>query len=311
MNELKKIPVIIDCDPGVDDAAALLLAFRSPALDIRGVTTVAGNVGLDKTTLNALKILDLIGGEVPVHRGADRPMFCEAIDAADIHGADGLHGIRLPDTSRAVSGEAAWDAIHREALAAGGALEIIAVGPLTNLGIALAKYGDLPSLLRRIVIMGGSASVGNTTAAAEFNILVDPEAADMVFRCGVPVHMCGLDVTHKSYLTAEEMDRIAALGSPQARFFGEVTRGSVKWAEKYGVPGGPMHDPCAVLYAIDDSIFTVQEVWARVELHGRITRGKTVTDLYSDAQREPNITIVTGVDRPAFVARVMELMARY
>ena len=307
----RKIPVIIDCDTGCDDAAALLLAFRCPQLDIRAVTTVAGNVELDKTTPNTLKVCQLIGADVPVSMGAAGPMCGPLHTASEVHGADGLHGIVLPEPKNQVTGEAAWDTIHREAVAQSGALELIAVGPLTNLGIALAKYPDLPGLIRRIVIMGGSAAAGgNTTPAAEFNILVDPEAADMVFASGIPVYMCGLDVTHKAYLTAAEIEEIAALGSPQAAFFGDVTRGSLR-TDGRGLPGAPMHDPCAVLFAVDDSLFEYHHCWIRVETKGTITRGKTVTDYFSDAAREPNAYLVLDIDRERFVKTVLDIMGRY
>lgn len=304
-----KIPVIIDCDPGCDDAAALLLAFRSPQLDIRAITTVAGNVELEKNTLNALKICELIGTDVPVSQGAGAPLCCALRTAAYVHGEDGLRGIPLPAPKKQVSGEAAWDTIYREAVACQGQLELIAVGPFTNVAIALGKYPDLPRLIKRIVIMGGSAAVGgNTTAAAEFNVLVDPEAADMVFASGIPVYMCGLDVTHKAYLTPAEVEEIAALGSPQAVFFGEVTRGGV---DGQGLPGVPMHDPCAVLFVLDESLFTHHHCWVRVETAGSVTRGKTVTDFYSDAKLTPNTHLVLDIDRERFVSMVKEIMARY
>ena len=159
----KKIPVIIDCDPGCDDTAALLLAFQCPELDIRAITTVSGNVSLDKTTYNALRVTEAIGASVPVHAGADRPMFREPVYAPHVHGEDGLHGIQLPAPKKAVSGVHAWDAIYQEAVAQKGELELIAVGPLTNLGIALGKYSDLAKRIKRIVIRGGAAQGGNVT----------------------------------------------------------------------------------------------------------------------------------------------------
>ena len=186
------------------------------------------------------------------------------------------------------------------------------MGPLTNLAIAFGKYRALPELIKRIVIMGGAATLGNTTPAAEFNIYADPEAAEMVFQSGVPVHMVGLDVTLKSYLTAAEVDEIGAFGSEQAKFFHSILQNVLAFSTKLGLPGVSMHDPAAVLYAVEESLFTAEEAGVRVECKGRITRGKTVTDLYSDAQfPEKNAVVVTGVDRTAFVARVKELLKKY
>ncbi len=305
----KKIPVIIDCDPGCDDTAALLLAFRCPEFDIRAVTTVSGNVSLDKTTYNALRVAEVIGTGVRVCPGADRPMFREPVYAPHVHGEDGLLGLPLPAPKKKASFYKAWDFIYEEAVAQKGELEIIAVGPLTNLGIALAANQDLAGMIKRIVIMGGAAVGGNVTPCAEFNIYVDPEAADLVMRSGIPLCVCGLDVTLKAYLTAKEISGIKALGTPQAELFGAVTEQN---CEKIFCPeGAPLHDPAAVLFAADESLFTSQRCWMRVETTGSITRGKTVTDCYSDAQKEANVDLVLDVDRERFAAKVREIMERY
>lgn len=305
----KTIPVIIDCDPGCDDTAALLLAFRCPEFDIRGITTVSGNVSLEKTTCNALRVAEVIGTDVPVCAGADRPMFREPVYAPHVHGEDGLLGIDLPAPKKNHSPEKAWDFLYREAAAQKGELEVIAVGPLTNLGIALSTHSDLAGLIKRVVIMGGAAQGGNVTPCAEFNIYVDPEAADIVLRSGIPLCVCGLDVTLRAYLTAEEIQGIKALGTPQSELFGAVTEQN---CEKVFCPqGAPLHDPAAVLFAMDESLFTSQRCWMRVETAGTITRGKTVTDCYSDAQKEANVDLVLDVDRERFAARVREIMERY
>lgn len=305
----KKIPVIIDCDPGCDDAVALLLAFRCPELDIRGITTVSGNVSLDKTTYNALRLVELIGADVPVHAGADRPLLREPTYAPHVHGEDGLQGACLPAPKRPTSGKRAWDAIYEEAVAQDGKLQLIAVGPLTNLAIALRKYSDLAEKLSRIVIMGGAGQGGNVTPCAEFNVYVDPEAAGMVFRSGIPLCVCGLDVTLKAYLTAQEIAEVDAMGTPAAKLFSKLTGTN---CEKVFCPeGAPLHDPAAVLFAADSGLFTVRRCWMAVETAGTITRGKTVTDCWSDAQKEPNVDLVLDVDRERFAARVKELMAGY
>ena len=308
---MKRIPVIIDTDPGVDDAIAFMVANKLPQLNILAITSVAGNVDLEHTTYNALGLVEFIGMNVPVYRGAAGPMFCERVDASDVHGNDGMYGIDLAHSNKAVEGVTAWDAIYQYAKVWQGELQIIAIGPLTNLGMAFVKYPDLPSLLKRIVIMGGSTSQGNASPAAEFNIYADPEAADIVFCAGVPVHMCGLDVTMKALMSPEELDQVAALGSQQALFFREVVQGIVGFMQKLEINGINMHDPAAVLYAADDSLFKAYPAGIRVETKGRITRGKTVTDLFSDAKWPKNAFAVMDVDRDAFVRKMFELMKQY
>lgn len=308
---MEKRPVILDCDPGIDDAVAILLAARAPELDLRAVTTVAGNVGLSYTSRNARRVLTLAEVEVPVCAGAAGPFWGSAITADEVHGSDGLLGLPAPEPAFPLSEELAWDALYREALAWNGVLEVVATGPLTNLGVALAKYPDLPRYIRRIVLMGGATDFGNTTPAAEFNIYADPESAEMVFRSGIPVVMCGLDVTHKAYFTHADIGRLEALGTPQASFAAATMQFGVAWHEKFLVPGAPMHDPCAMLYVLEPGLFTTLHCWVGVERHGTITRGRTVTDAYSDAKREANTELVTDVDRERFIDALISRLAVY
>ena len=174
---MERRPVFIDCDPGIDDAVALMMAFQAAELDVRGISAVAGNVGRERTLGNALKIVELSGAAAPVYAGADRPMFGAPIAAEHFHGEDGLLGAELPAPVRMPEAGPAWEALRREAEAWGGALEVVATGPLTNLGIALSLYPELAGLVRCVTMMGGAAAFGNTTPAAEFNVLADPEAA--------------------------------------------------------------------------------------------------------------------------------------
>ena len=309
---MKKIPVIIDCDPGVDDSAALLLACQIPELDIRAVTTVAGNVGVDKTTANAKRVRKMIGADFPIYQGAEKPMFRDLVTASDFHGEDGFGGVELPIPDDVLSEEKAWDAMYRIAKECDGELVIIAVAPMTNIGLALAKYKDFPNLVKKFVIMGGAAVGGNITPAAEFNIYVDPEAADMLFCCGVPVHMCGLDVTMKCYTTPEELETISGFGSLQAKLFRDVLQKSMKKYMELGKMGVALHDPVAVLYTVYPEMFTAQKAGVRVETKGVKTLGKTVTDLYSDKQfDEQNTFVVIDVDRETFINKVYELMKKY
>lgn len=305
-------PIWFDCDTGVDDAIALLLLHQLDRFQLAGISTVAGNVALEKTTRNTLAVQALIGSEVPVYRGAACPLIRDQVTAPEVHGLNGLGGVELPEPALQVEALPAWDALYQAARKQGGELTLIAVGPMTNIGLALAKYKDLPELLKRVVIMGGGAGGGNTTPAAEFNIFVDPEAADMLFNCGVPVTMCGLDMTMKAYLTAEELDDLGRQGSTQARFARDCLQSALAYSLSLGQPGVALHDPAAVLFAADDSIFEAHPAWIRVETKGGPTYGKTVTDLYSDRKMEPRRhLVVTDIDRDRFKARLFDLMRRY
>ena len=308
---MNPIPVILDCDPGVDDAIAFLLAKQLPQLKVLAITSVAGNVGLEHTNYNALGLVEFLDWDVPVYRGAAGPVFRKRVEAAEVHGSNGMAGFDLPHTRREVEGVNAWDAIYQYAEEQQGLLEIIAIGPLTNLAMAFLKYPDLPQLIKRIVIMGGTASLGNATPAAEFNIYADPEAADIVFCSGVPVHMCGLEMTMKALMTPAELDQVAALGSKQAVFFRDVVQDIVGFLDRLGIVGINMHDPAAVLYAADDTIFKAYPAGIRVETKGSITQGKTVMDLFSDAKWPKNGFAVMDIDRDAFVKKVFELMSKY
>lgn len=307
---MNKIPVIMDCDTGVDDAVAILALLKIPAFDVLGFTCVNGNTCLKNVLRNTAHVLEVAEKDLPIYEGASKPMFCEDIGGADyVHGANGLGGLEFEEPARKPESMKAWDYIYEEAKRQGGALEIIATGPLTNLGMAFMKYKELPSLIKRIVIMGGAASFGNVTPAAEFNIYVDPEAADMVFTSGVPVHMCGLDVTMKAYMTEEEISRFAQKGSAAGNFVKDVTKNSLKWCLSLGLPGMPMHDPCAVVYAAYPELFKTDSVGVRVETKGQLTRGKTVTDLLSDKQFDfKNTEIVFDVDREAFRDKLVSLI---
>ncbi len=309
---MKKIPLWIDCDPGVDDAAAILAALQLEQLDIKGVSAVSGNVLLDKTYPNARDLIALGGrDDIPVYKGADRPLRREPVTAAYVHGENGLGGANIRASAAPEQKKTAWDALYDAAVEAEGELILVAVGPLTNIGLALAKYGDLPRLIKKAVIMGGSATMGNTTPAAEFNIYVDPEAADMLFASGIPVVMCGLDVTLKAMVMPEEIDKMAEYG-PQGRFLSRALQCSLAFVRTFGFEGVPLHDVCPILYCVEPELFTAELAGVRVETKGRYTAGKTVTDLYSDYQFDfKNTLVVLDVNRDAFSERFLSLMAKY
>lgn len=299
------IPVWFDTDIGVDDAAALIALAHEKDVRTVGISAVAGNVELAHTYENARRVSHLLGMEAPVYRGADKPLFRPLETASNVHGADGLGGAVLPPSLAPEYETAAWDALYAAAVAEKGALEVVAVGPLTNLAIALEKYPALKTLLKRILIMGGAAQGGNVTPCAEFNILVDPHAAQIVFRSGVPVVMCGLDVTEKAYLTRQEVEGLGSRDTPVCRFFRDATAHALAWHEAAGNSGLVLHDVCPVLYLTHPDIFQGEEAGVYVETRGAITTGKTVTDLWSDRQfPDRHVTVVLDVNRERFVELV-------
>lgn len=303
-----KYPVWIDVDTGVDDAAALLTASRLAQLDIRGISAVAGNVELARTFANTRNVCRLAGLHVPVYRGADRPLLRPLCTAAEVHGADGLGGVVLPESDAPVETLPAWDALYQEAVRQKGELQLIAVGPLTNLAIAFSKYPALPGLLKRILIMGGSSKDGNVTPAAEFNIYVDPDAAQVVFKCSAPLVMCGLDVTMQAMLLPEEIEAIGRTGTV-GRFFRDSVQRALAYHQENGTPGMCLHDVCPVLFVTHPHLFQGQEAGVYVETQGTVTLGKTVTDLWSDFQfPKKNAFVVLDVDRDAFASLVRDML---
>lgn len=308
---MNTIPVWIDCDPGVDDAAALVLADRLPELELLGISTVAGNAPLSLTTENALKICDLTGTDCPVYPGADKPLLREYEYGESFHGRDGLGGAKLPAPRRKAEIIPAWDALYEQAKTCGGKLELITLGPLTNIAIALAEHPDLPDYLHRIVLMGGSATRGNCTPSAEFNIHADPEAAQVVFRSSVPKVMCGLEVTEQAFLTKQELDLLRTHESAMCRFFYEATPELLRKNMAVGQGGWCVHDACPVLYCAKPELFSGREAGVFVETQSELTFGKTVTDLYSDKKFDTkNAFVVLEIDRTAFRDALLDAITR-
>ncbi|MCX4960691.1 nucleoside hydrolase [Streptomyces virginiae] len=310
------VPIIIDCDPGHDDALAIMLAAADPAVDLLAITTVAGNQTLDKTTLNARRVCTVAGiTDVPIAAGCDRPLVQPLGVAADVHGVSGLDGPTFPAPTVDVVPEHAVDLIHRLLAEHPEPVTLVPTAPLTNIALLLTRYPQDASRIREIVLMGGSTERGNRTPAAEFNILTDPEAADIVFRSGVPVTMCGLNVTHQALATPEVVARFVALGTPLGQtcadllaYFGATYR------ELWGFPSPPLHDPVAVARVIDPGLVHCVDAQVVVELHGRYTRGATVVDLHRSTGRPVNarvaVTLETGAFWDRMVAAVAALGAR-
>lgn len=306
--------IIIDTDPGQDDAIALLLAAASPELELLGVTTVAGNVPLALTSRNARVVMALAGRpEVPVCAGADRPLDVPLVTAEHVHGQTGLDGIALPEPSVPLDARHAVDFIiqtlrEREA----GTVTLCPLGPLTNIALALRRAPDIGPRIQRIVLMGGGYfEGGNVTPAAEFNIYVDPQAAHEVFTSGVPITMAPLDVTHQVLTTAARIEAIRALGNRA----GEATAAWMEFFErydeaKYGQDGGPLHDPCVIAWLLAPTLFTGRDCNVRIETGSELTRGATVIDWWRVTDLPANAHVLGGVDADGFFALLTERLAR-
>ncbi|UNK22283.1 pyrimidine-specific ribonucleoside hydrolase RihA [Yersinia intermedia] len=306
--------IIIDCDPGHDDAIALILALASPELNVAAVTTCAGNQTPDKTLRNALRILTLLKRQdIPVAGGALKPLLRELIIADNVHGESGLDGPSLPDPDFAPQADNAVELMARILRTSPHPVTIVATGPLTNVALLLAGHGALAAKIERIVIMGGAVMLGNWTAAAEFNIFVDPEAADRVFKSGIPITMAGLDVTHQAQVMDEDIDRIRQLNNPVA----DVVAGLLDFfmlyhrQERWGFQGAPLHDPCTIAWLLAPVLFTSIERWVGIETRGEYTQGMTVVDYYQLTDNVPNAEVLMGIDRKGFIDLLVERVARY
>jgi len=295
-------PVVVDCDPGHDDALALLLAAGDSRLRLLGVTTVAGNQTLDKTTRNALRILALAGvADVPVAAGCDRPLVGDLTVAEDIHGSSGLDGPDLDVPVAEVADVHGVELMRRLIVGAAEPVTLIATGPLTNVALLLRSHPEVAPQVRRIVFMGGSIDRGNTTPYGEFNIVTDPEAADIVLRSGLPTTMIGLNVTHQALATTEIIAEFHAMGTRLGTICADLmTFFASTYHRVFGFEHPPVHDPIAVAAVIDPSIVRTVAAPVAVELTGTYTRGATVVDLHRRTARGPNADVAVGLDVDAF-----------
>ncbi|SNT37224.1 purine nucleosidase/pyrimidine-specific ribonucleoside hydrolase [Asanoa hainanensis] len=304
--------VIVDCDPGHDDALALLLAVGDPRLRVLGVTTVAGNQTLDKTTRNALRMLALAGVDgVPVAAGCDRPLVGDLSVAEYIHGVSGLDGPDLDLPVADVAGVHAVELMRRLITESAEPVTLIALGPLTNVALLLRRHPEVAPGVRRIVFMGGSTGRGNTTPYGEFNIVTDPEAADIVLRSGLPTTMIGLNVTHQALATERVIADFRGLGTRLGTVCAELmTFFASAYLREFDFPHPPVHDPIAVATVIDASIVRTVAAPVAVELTGAYTRGATVVDLHHRTGDTPNADVAVGLDVPAFWHLLMTAVRR-
>jgi pyrimidine-specific ribonucleoside hydrolase len=296
-------PILLDCDPGHDDAIALLLALASPELELGGVTTVAGNQTVEKTTANAIRVLDFVGrDDVPVAAGSGRPLLREPFVAAYVHGETGLDGPDLPPPQRKPLPLHAADFLAKEIRARDGAVTLVPTGPLTNVALLLALHPDARP--ERIVLMGGAIAEGNVTPAAEFNIWADPEAAARVFTSGLDITMIGLDVTHKALFTPRHAERLTGPVGEMVQallsFYGAFHR------ETYGWDGSPIHDAVAVAHVSHPDLVGTLERGVKIETASELSRGRTLVDLWRRARWEPNAHVAVDIRADDFLELLVD-----
>jgi purine nucleosidase len=298
-------PVILDCDPGHDDAIALLLALASPEVRLLGVTTVAGNHTLAHTTANALRVLDHVGrADVPVAAGAERPLVRAPAPARHVHGETGLDGPRLPPPAREPVAEHAVDWLAATVRAHPEPVTLVPTGPLTNVALLLARHPDVAARLQRVVWMGGATGLGNVTPAAEFNAWADPEAAHRVLSSGLDVTAVGLDVTHRVLLRPAHAERLAAAGTAGRLVADLYAFYSRFHRERYGWDGAPVHDAVALAHVLDGTLLSTRTCGVVVDTGPEPSRGRTYVDLHGAAGWEPNCHVAVDVDSE----RLLELL---
>ncbi len=304
-------PIIVDCDPGVDDAIALLLAFGLD-MPISGVTTVAGNVPLSLTYPNARKICALASRpQVPVFAGCPRPLLRPLATAEEIHGATGLQGADFPEPPPAVASQHSVDFLIQQLLSAPQPIRIAALGPLTNLAVALIKCPQIAEQIEQLVIMGGAMGQGNITPSAEFNIYVDPHAAHVVLSANIPTTLITLDITHQVLTTPERLAKIRAVGNAVS----DAAAGMLSFYGQndsvlYDLPGAPLHDPCVLAYLHNRDLFTTRQVDVCVETTGEHTMGRTVVDWYGSGEKS-TVQVAETVDVGGFYMMLIESLHRF
>jgi pyrimidine-specific ribonucleoside hydrolase len=304
-------PVILDVDPGHDDAVAVMLACGAPALDLLAVTTVAGNAPLEKTTRNALRVLSLIGHtDVPVAAGASTPLYRPLHTAEDIHGESGLDGPKIPDPSFEPDERTATDLIADTLREAPEPVTLIPTGPLTNVATFLREHPELKDRVAHISLMGGSIGLGNTTPAAEFNVYVDPEAAREVFESGLPITMSGLDVTHQAGAGPAERENLRSLG-PIGAVVAELLEFFAGTYERvYGFGAPPLHDAVAVATVMELGLLQTRPMRVDVECESELTRGESVCDFYGVTGKPPNAEVGVELDREGFFDLLYRVLGR-
>ncbi len=297
---MSKRPIIIDTDPGIDDALAIAIALFSEELDVKLITTVAGNVSLDKVTNNALRLLAFFGKDVPVAAGAAQPLICELVDASNVHGASGMEGFDFPEPKKELLlKENAVNAMYRTIMESEEPITLMPIAPLTNIALLFAVYPEVKEKISEIVLMGGSASRGNKGVMSEFNIATDPEAAKMVFSSGVPIVMAALVMPEDT----QKLPELGEVGKMAHCLFKKYRGGTFNTGLK-------MYDSCAVAYLLCPELFTVVETYVDVELAGTMTAGCTLVDLKGYLKKEPNAKVCMEIDQERFRTWFLEAVGR-
>lgn len=305
-----RTPIIIDCDPGHDDAIAILLAIaNSEKLDLRGITTVGGNQILDKITENALKVISFVNADIPVAKGAAGPLFGKLVTGEEAHGESGMDGPLLPPSKFRPVKEGAVEFMLNIIRSSEEKITLVPMAPLTNIALLITAYPEIKEKIEKISLMGGGISYGNVTSTAEFNIYVDPEAARIVFESGIPITMSGLDVTDKAAIFEDEIVALKERG-PVSTMVGELLDFYSIYGKKMGYVGSALHDPCAVAWLLHPELFVSEHLYVTVETEGKLTRGMTVADKRKKTDRPANVEVLVGVDREAFMKLIFDSLEK-
>ena len=305
-------PLIIDCDPGVDDAIALLLAIAHPTeLNILGITTVAGNVPLHYTSHNALKICALANANIPVYAGCPRPMLRALSTATDVHGATGLQGTELPHPKQSLMVQHAVAFLIDTLQQASEPITLATLGPLTNIAVALIQAPQIADKIDTIIAMGGAVTHGNMTPAAEFNIYVDPHAAQAVFASGIPIKLITLDTTHQVLTTPQHLKSFRELNTPIGHAAADLlAHYGTPDIERYGMNGAPLHDPCVIAYLLNPQLFNFRSTYTTVDTISSENIGRTVVDWWARTGKAPNVDVAESVNAPGIYELLTESLAK-
>ncbi|MBX3084842.1 MAG: nucleoside hydrolase [Anaerolineae bacterium] len=299
---MERRKIILDCDPGHDDAIAIMLAAKSPAIDLLGITVVAGNQTLDKTLINALNVCQFLGLDVPVYKGCGQPMIREKlVSAPEIHGESGLDGPQFSVLTKKAEQQHAVNYIIDTLLASEGDITVVPTGPMTNLAMAMRLCPDILPKIHEIVLMGGCYQLGNMTPAAEFNILVDADAAHVVFTSGCKITMVGLDVTRKVLCLPSIVERMGKIGNKAAKLFVDLmTFFNKTQKEVFGWDGGPLHDPVTIASLLDPTVLTTKACFTQIDIRSEQSYGRTNCDLFNMLKQPPNSLVAVDINVPMF-----------
>lgn len=299
---MEKRKIILDCDPGHDDAIAIMLAAKSPSIDLLGITVVAGNQTLDKTIVNTLNVCQHLNIDVPVYKGCGQPMIRDKqIIAPEIHGESGLDGPIFDPLTKRVEPKHAVLYLAETLLQSDGDITVVTTGPMTNLAMAIRLYPEILPKIKEIVLMGGTYQLGNMTPAAEFNIFADADAAHVAFTCGRKITMVGLDVSRKALCLPSVMERMGKIGTSAGKLFIDImTYFNKTQKQVFGWDGGPLHDPITIAFLIDPTVLTIKEMFTQIDIRGEQSYGRTNCDFFNNSGQKPNSFVATDINVAKF-----------